>query len=251
MIALNLTAENAEQALIKNYLEVNASEILAEKINNGVRIEKDGKVLINRKTLDSFMQYAQLEAQKLAEKGARYKCVGDQTVYGWAVHYFEENDVIGTLYNEDGTEYKPPKPVAKPSSKAKAAATAVIVEKPKPMTLFDLMDNGGAKIDASIVKTETEEAADDSKILEENKPADEPEVIASTVNKLENHGNLSNDVFAESPAILGPQELIPIGDNKFVDEDGVVYDKTPTAQTAVNSIPSVLQKIFGDTLIRR
>ena len=56
MIALNLTAKGAEQEIVKKYLEENAREALAEKINNGVRIEKDGKVLINRKTLDGFIQ---------------------------------------------------------------------------------------------------------------------------------------------------------------------------------------------------
>ena len=33
-----------EQQRIKAYLEENASDILAEKINNGVRIQKDGKI---------------------------------------------------------------------------------------------------------------------------------------------------------------------------------------------------------------
>jgi hypothetical protein len=52
MIELNLTANSEEQKLIKEYLEENASEILAEKINNGVKIEKDGITLINKKTLE-------------------------------------------------------------------------------------------------------------------------------------------------------------------------------------------------------
>ena len=38
MITLNLTAKGTEQELIKKYLEENASETLADKINNGVRI---------------------------------------------------------------------------------------------------------------------------------------------------------------------------------------------------------------------
>ena len=68
MITLNLTAKGTEQELIKKYLEENASETLADKINNGVRIEKDGKTLINKKSLDGFMKYATDEAKKLAEK---------------------------------------------------------------------------------------------------------------------------------------------------------------------------------------
>lgn len=41
MITLNLNAQGTEQELIKKHLEENASETLAEKINNGVRIVKE------------------------------------------------------------------------------------------------------------------------------------------------------------------------------------------------------------------
>lgn len=112
---LNLEAKTKEQELVKAYLEENASEVLAEKINSGVRIEKDGKTLINKKTLDGFMKYASSEARKLASNGANSACVEDKVVYGWAVHYFEEDAIEGNLYNEDGSGYKPaPKVTDKP-----------------------------------------------------------------------------------------------------------------------------------------
>lgn len=133
---LNLEAKTKEQQRIKAYLEENASDILAGKINNGVLIKKDGKILLNRKTLDGFMSFASEEAKKQAEKGARYAMVEDNVVFGWAVHYFEEDSIEGTLYNEDGTEYKTqPKPAAKvPTVKAQPKP------QPKPqMSLFDLM----------------------------------------------------------------------------------------------------------------
>lgn len=115
---LNLEPKTKEQELVKAYLEENASEVLAEKINGGVRIEKDGKLLINKKTLDGFMQYASDEARKLASKGTNSACVEDKVVYGWAVHYFEEDSIEGILYNEDGSEYKPtPKVTDKPAVK--------------------------------------------------------------------------------------------------------------------------------------
>lgn len=130
---LNLEAKNREQQRIKAYLEENASDILAEKINNGVRIEKDGKILLNRKTLDGFMSYANDEARKLAEKGAKAACIDDAVVFGWAVHYFEENSIEGTLFNEDGTEYKI-------QSKQVAKAPTAKPAPPKPqMSMFDLM----------------------------------------------------------------------------------------------------------------
>ena len=123
---LNLEAKTKEQQRIKAYLEENASNILAGKINNGVLIKKDGKILLNRKTLDGFMSFATEEARKQAEKGARYAMVEDAVVFGWAVHYFEEDSIEGTLYNDDGSEYKEPskatksKPVSAPSKPKQA-----------------------------------------------------------------------------------------------------------------------------------
>lgn len=118
MKELNLTANGTAQQRIKEYLEQNASDVLAEKINNGVKVEKDGKTLISKKTLDGFMKYATDEARKLAEKGATSACIEDSVVFGWAIHYFEEDSIEGTLYNEDGTEYTKPKPAPKKKKEA-------------------------------------------------------------------------------------------------------------------------------------
>lgn len=64
MTALNLTASGKPQELILAYLQENASEVLAEKINSGTPFEKDGKQLVNKKTLDGFMKFATDEAKK-------------------------------------------------------------------------------------------------------------------------------------------------------------------------------------------
>ena len=135
---LNLDAKTNEERKVKAYLEVNASEILAEKINNGVRIQKDGKTLLNKKTLSGFMKFACDEAKKQAEKGAQSAYIDDAVVYGWAVHYFEEDSIEGTLYNEDGTEYK-----KQPGIAAKAPTVKYTPPKPQPkpqMSMFDLLD---------------------------------------------------------------------------------------------------------------
>lgn len=142
MAKLNLTAKGTEQKCILAYLQENASDILIEKINNGTTIEKDGKTLINKKTLDDFMTFACDEARKQAEKGARSACIEDTTIFGWAIHYFEEESIEGKLYNQDGTEYAPPKPVKKTTK----PTTPVVpytppAPKPKPqMSLFELID---------------------------------------------------------------------------------------------------------------
>mgnify|MGYP001027845407 CR=1 FL=1 len=143
MPKLNLEAKNETQKIIKDYLEKNVSDVLADKINNGVRIHKDGKTLINKKTLEECMEFAIKEAQKLTEKGARAACIQDSVVFGWAIHFFEEDSIEGTLYNEDGTEYKPPKPVTPPKT-----ATAYTPPKPQPkpqMSLFELMESNATE----------------------------------------------------------------------------------------------------------
>lgn len=133
---LNLETKTKEQELVKAYLEENASEILADKINNGTPFEKDGKTFINKKTLDGFMKYASDEARKLASKGANSACVEDKVVYGWAVHYFEEYSIEGTLFNADGTEYKPA-PKSAPTKVKKVEPKKTEERQP---TLFDFME---------------------------------------------------------------------------------------------------------------
>ena len=142
MQTLNLIAKTPSQELVKAYLQENASAVLAEKINDGVIIEKDGKRLINRKTLEGFFKYACDEARKQAEKGKNSACIPDSVVFGWAIHYFEENGIEGTLYNEDGTIYK-----AAPAKKQSASAKPAVARKPQPkpqMSLFDFMDTAPA-----------------------------------------------------------------------------------------------------------
>lgn len=138
---LNLEASNKAEERILEYLEENASDSLAEKINNGVRIVKDDKALISRKDLGGFMKYATEEARKASKSGATSAYIDDDVVFSWAIHYFEEDSIEGKLYNEDGTEYAPPK-ASKPVSKTTTATrntskatTSTVTQK----SLFDLM----------------------------------------------------------------------------------------------------------------
>ena len=116
MKTLNLVANTEAQKRVKKYLEQNATAVLADKINNGVIVERDGKTLINKKTLDGFMDYATEEARKQATKDERCACIEDSVVFGWAIHYFEEDSIEEVLYNEDGTKYKVQKATVKPSA---------------------------------------------------------------------------------------------------------------------------------------
>ena len=136
MATINLTAKGRDQELILAYLQENASDVLANKINSGTPFEKDGKQLVNKKDLNGFISYACNEARKLAEKGAQSACIEGDVVFGWAIHYFEEDSIQGKLYNQDGTEYKPPAPVKKTTPKPTSPATPP----PKPKTQFSFFD---------------------------------------------------------------------------------------------------------------
>ena len=156
---LNLEAATAAEQRVKAYLEESASETLAKKINNGVRISKDGKELLNKKTLKGFMKFACDEAKKQAEKGANSACIDDQTVYGWAIHYFEEDSIEGTLYNADGTKYK-----IQPSVTAKAPAVKYSPPKPQPkpqLSMFDLLDAKQKEAEESVEEPDDEPTDED------------------------------------------------------------------------------------------
>ena len=212
---LNLEAKTKEQELVKAYLEENASEVLAEKINSGVRIEKDGKTLINKKTLDDFMKYASDEARKLASKGANSVCVEDKVVYGWAVHYFEEDSIEGTLYNEDGSEYKPApkitdKPVVKPVHQKKNSAQ---------ISMFDFEEK-----EEQENKNEQEDQDEEAEVEEEPPTQDEiNEMLAE---------------LAEDEKLSSTQEVIDVETGEIISEPN-------------DEIISKLRNILGDCFIVR
>ena len=175
MPQLNLTAQTKEEQKIKAYLEANASETLAEKINGGVRVQKDGKTLINKKTLAGFMRFACGEARKQAEKGANSACIDDQTVYGWAVHYFEENGIEGTLYNEDETEYKIQSNIA---AKAPAVKYSPLGPQPKPqLSMFDLLENDNSS-GICATQSEDEPTDEDEEVIEQNVDPETGEILS-------------------------------------------------------------------------
>ncbi len=142
MNVLNLIAKNDAEKSIIAYLEQHANDILIAKINNGVPHEKDGISLINKKDIAGFMKFATEEAKKLAEKGANSACVLGTIVFGWAMHYFEEDSILGTLYNLDGTKYIPPKPKKQQSNKAVTPPTISTQKQNKTQlqaSIFDLI----------------------------------------------------------------------------------------------------------------
>lgn len=174
---LNLAAQNKQEELVLKYLQDNASETLADKINNGTPFEKDGKPLLNKKTLAGFMKYACDEARKLAEKGANSACIDDATVYGWAIHFFEEDSIIGTLYTLDGAEYKPT---------VKRVESNAVKAKPEPKkqenVQFSFFDN---LTEQEVKEHETDNSSvdtDENEVIEQNGNDEQTPVASNTPN---------------------------------------------------------------------
>lgn len=180
MIKLNLTANDTQEQKVLAYLQENASDVLADKINNGTPFEKDGHPLTNKKTLSGFMKYACNEAQKLAEKGARSACVDDEIVYGWAIHYFEEDSIEGTLYTLDGEEYKPVSATKKTTQKSANKPVIKAKQEPeKPQNFqFSIFDNfTETDVKEPITDTLTTETDTNEEIVEEVAPIkEEPKI---------------------------------------------------------------------------
>ena len=125
------------------------------------------------------MKYATDEARKQAAKGATSACLHSDIVFGWAIHYFEEDSILGTLYNEDGTEYKVPKPAA-PKKTATATATdtpTAPAPKPQPkagqMSMFDLFDEPETEVEET---TEADEYDEEDVLAEPSVEAPESPV---------------------------------------------------------------------------
>lgn len=232
MTKLNLEATSREHEIVKAYLEDNASETLAEKINNGTPVEKDGKQLINRKTLDGFMRYACDEARKLAAKGASSACVEDNVVFGWAIHYFEEDGIEGTLYNADGTEYKP---VCTPASKPTTTVKTVTKPQPAPqLTLFDFME-----------KEDGETAKTDVKNTVENEPENEEEDDLPSAEEID---EILAEIDGEDEAQEHPKNIdLETGEILPANAEKPEPSVSPYEPEALR----ILQEIFGDEMVLR
>ena len=79
MVALNLTASNRNEELVLEHLKNTVTDILAEKINNG------------KKTLAGCWNFIVSQAKEKAVQGCA--AIEDKEVFGWAVHYFEEDSI--------------------------------------------------------------------------------------------------------------------------------------------------------------
>jgi len=120
---ITLKAGTPTEQRILDYLKENASDTLAYKINAG------------KKTLSGAMGYAQGEAQKLA-KGGGCVCVQDEIVFGWIIHFFEEDGI------KEGKKAKQVM-TATCAKKAKEPVNKPVAASGPQMTMFETLFSGG------------------------------------------------------------------------------------------------------------
>ncbi len=117
-VALKLEAKNPAEQCVLEYLSENASDVLVGKINDG------------KKTLRGSLSYAKSEAKKMAKNGAGCVMVEDATVFGWIIHYFEEDEIkeskkSATRLPKNVVKKTQPKKKAKPQ---KASTGPIMLE---------------------------------------------------------------------------------------------------------------------------
>lgn len=126
-----LKANSNETEIILDYLEENASDVLVEKIRK------------SNKTMDSCWKFIFECARKAAKGKGSYGCAG-QEVFGWAVHFFEEDsikaeDIVKDVPVKSEMPKKEVKKVEKPGKKKEIPKEELL---PGQMTIFDLMGGG-------------------------------------------------------------------------------------------------------------
>ena len=117
---LKLEATTSNEKIILDYLNSNASDALREKINGG------------KKTLKQCWAYITAQAKKQAKNGCAV--IDDATVFGWAVHFFEEDSIEAKAVNENAVST----PKKKPEKKAPPKKAAEPVPS-NQLNLFDLI----------------------------------------------------------------------------------------------------------------
>ena len=131
-MTLNLTAKGDNEKIILQYLENNVSEVLAEKINSGT------------KTLADCWKFITECARKQAKNGCA--CIQDDVVFGWAIHFFEEDSIKPEPPKKEYINQKMPdgqvvRVEAKKKEKPEPVEEKSELEKAQ-ITLFDLMGAG-------------------------------------------------------------------------------------------------------------
>ena len=217
--------ENLEEHIIAIHLKNVIPDSVAYKLIHGVRIEKDGKTLINKKSIALFLNYLCEKMYNAAKnnkaKTQNVKAVAKEgtAILDEAIKYFNDDKIIGELYDESGNLYK--KAPELPKEVARATQTMAVTQKKEPnkpqqFTLFSLLEENKAQ-EPIAVETPRVEQPKQETILFSDTPdeieEDDTEESIEYVETVDEETPCAFDVDRETGEILSPiptEHAIPV-----------------------------------------
>ena len=144
-----------EEHIIAIHLKEVISDKTAQKIINGIPVQKDGKDLINKKSIPTFLTYLADEMYKIATEQRKNQSKKDKKnwtalakdgnyIIERALAYFDDDTIEGELYEQDGKLYKPA-PSKTPDNVIRTVQATTVTRKPEPpkpqqFTLFNFLE---------------------------------------------------------------------------------------------------------------
>ena len=252
--------ENLEEHIIAIHLKNVIPEMVAHKLMNGVHIEQDGKQLINKKSIKLFLQYLCEKMYNAAKnnknKTQNVKAVAKEgtAILDEAIKYFNDDKIIGELYDESGKLYKKapelPKEIAK-ATKTMAVAQKKEPDKPQQFTLFSLLEENKVQQPIAIETPRVEQSKQEA-ILFSDSPDDVKEEDDEENNEYgepddEEETPCAFDVDMETGEILSPQISQPQGSPLF---QKYMYFQNQNPQAVIAYRLGDFFEIFGDNAIK-
>ena len=252
--------ENLEEHIIAIHLKNVIPETVAHKLMNGVHIEQDGKQLINKKSIKLFLQYLCEKMYNAAKnnknKTQKVKAVAKEgtAILDEAIKYFNDDKIIGELYDESGKLYKKapelPKEIAK-ATKTMAVAQKKEPDKPQQFTLFSLLEENNAQQPLAIETPRVEQPKQEA-ILFSDSPDDVKEEDDEENNEYgepddEEETPCAFDVDMETGEILSPQISQPQGSPLY---QKYMYFQNQNPQAVIAYRLGDFFEIFGDNAIK-
>lgn len=258
--------DNLEEHIIAIHLKDVIPETVAHKIMNGVHIEKDGKQLINKKSIATFLTYLCEKMYKDAKNGKKttqnVKAVAKEgtAILNEAIKYFNDDKIIGELYDENGNLYKKapelPKEIAQATKTMAVAQQKKEPEKPQQFTLFSLLDETKAQQPITVETPKPETPKQETLIPFSNEPDDEEddseEEIDECMETDDEETLCSFDVDRETGEILSP---VPAEHSVPVQQCSPLYQKYLSYQGQYPQAVIAYRlgdffEIFGDNAIK-
>lgn len=183
-----------EEHIIAIHLKKLISEHTAKKIINGIPVQKDGKTLINKKSIRTYLNYLGDELYKQASEMRKQQGKGEKKnwaalakdsnyILEHAIAYFDNDEIIGDLYDENGKLYKPA-PTETPKNVVRSVQATTVVRKPEPpkpqqFTLFNFLEE--TKNDTVPVDEDTDDTDEDE--IEETIDEDTDDMSEYEINR--------------------------------------------------------------------